>query len=319
MKRIISILLMLSMLFSTVAMAEVEETLQNGLEVSPISGITNIEKYDIKEITFSPLNTMLALKNNDSMSDEKFIQLKNIENINQIRVFIKDLNLKKEGQMDLEKKLLEDLKKLEKDSGYIDKYKLYIPKAELEFSTRSTTSPAYYGTYNNRKFRDYFSVYYESFQESSSVAKLQDWAEGGFNILLIWAPKTISLGYILLEAATRDGIKNISIDDYEYQVSDEVTRHYITIQDLNDVMGCGSNAFFVTIIDEARVNTTDLVIDYVSPAYPSVTDNLSYMEPIYCSTWYNSKSSQMLKGYNQFLADPGATANNLLGPATFDW
>lgn len=153
-----------------------------------------------------------------------------------------------------------------KNSGYIEKYQLYIPKEESKNSILSTTSPSYYGTSNNREFRHFFSVYFDSYQKTSyNDNKHKQWAKGLIDFSLIFAPKTLNIAYFALSATNRSDIISFETDNIRYDGSDEVTRHYITIQDITNTMGGGTDAFFVTIVDEARVNTTDAVIDYVSP------------------------------------------------------
>lgn len=320
MKKIISIILILTIAFSNIAMAQSDITIQNDSNESPTSLITDMSRYEVQEIKFIPLNELLSQKKNTTMSDEQYMKHWNIKNINEIKNFIKDLNLQKYGQKDLEKHLLQGIKDLETESGYIDKYQFYIPKTSSKFTVSSLTQDQYYGTYNNREFRDYFDVYNDSYQRHSYDSnKHQEWAEGLINFSLIFLPKTINLGYFALSATNRDDIITFGTESIRHDGSDEVTRHYITIQDLYNTMGAGSDEFYVTIVDEARTNTTDSVIDFASPTKPTVTDNITYMEPVYCSTWSDSKSSQMQRGYNQFISDPGAPVYNLVGRFAIPW
>jgi len=295
------------------------DKVENNFDEIPIRSISNTEEYKIEEIIFPQLDEIILTKKYDSISVEEFINIKNIENISKIKLFIKELNLEKYGQKHLEKTILEELESL-KNSGYIEKYQLYIPKEESKNSILSTTSPSYYGTSNNREFRHFFSVYFDSYQKTSyNDNKHKQWAKGLIDFSLIFAPKTLNIAYFALSATNRSDIISFETDNIRYDGSDEVTRHYITIQDITNTMGGGTDAFFVTIVDEARVNTTDAVIDYVSPTKKTVTDNISYMESVLCSTWSNSKSSQMQRGYNQWLIDPGAPVYNLVGRFSIPW
>lgn len=319
MKKIIAMLLVLLMTLSSFVMAQSSESTLENKSISPMGLIANLDNFEVKEISFITIGELLSQKTNVDMSVAQFIKIENSKNVNEIKKFVKALNLKGNGQMNLEKQILNGLNELETKSGYIEKYLFYIPKT-LPISVRSMTSPIYYGTYSNHEFREYFDVYTDAYQKHSyDTNKHQQWAEGIISFALNFAPKAITIPYTLLTLTNRNDIITFGTTSIRHDGSDEVTRHYITIKDLYNIMGAGSSEFYVTIVDEARTNTTDSVIDFASPTKQTVVDNISYMEPIYCSTWSNSKSSQMVRGYNQFYYDPGVPAYNLVGRFSIPW
>ena len=316
--KVISMLVMITILFASFSFASEEVSILDDIQITPMELISEKDNFDKKIIVFDSLNSILANKNNE-MNDELYISLKNKENIKEVIKFVGSLELVKKGQSDLEKQIIKGIKELEINGGYIEEYVLYIPK-ETEVLLRSFTSPVYYGTYNNHQFREYFEEYVDAYQRHSyDTNKHEQWAKGIINFSLNFAPKIISIPYTLLELKNRNDIITFKTLSIRHDGSDRVTKHYITIQDLYNIIGVGSNQYYVTIIDEARVNTTDSVIDYADPSKPTVVDNISYMQSVYCSTWSNSKSSQMIRGYNQFYYDPGVPKYNLVGRFSIPW
>lgn len=272
------------------------------------SSVATIDRvlYEQKEIVFPSLNELLKANTDRQISQKDFLLEKNQENNAQIEKFIYNLDLAALGEKDLELRLIKDLDELSQSEGYIEKYELYLP-----------SSSNYYGVYNNRNFRDYYTVVWDSYQRKSyDPEKHLKWAKGLISSALNFAPKVISLPYTVLDATTRSDIITFSTDLITYNGSDEVTKHYITIEDINNVLGGG---YWTVIIDEARVNTTDIVVDYASPTKPTKTDNVSYMKSINCSTWSYTKTAQMTRGYNQFIYNPGVALTNYVGRFSIPW
>lgn len=320
MRKIIFVVVLCSLLLPNVALAQAHEASPTDSLMSPISLITNSANYDVRELSFIAIDNLIAIKKNTEMSAEQVIQSENIKNLTEIRQFIKNLNLKDLGQGHLELILLEELKDLETKSGYIERYRFYSPKTNMELTVSSVSSPTYYGTYSNHEFRNFFSVYTDAYQRHSYDSnKHQQWAQGIIDFALIFAPVQISIPYWALSLANRNDIITFRTESIRHDGSDEVTRHYITIQDIYNIMRAGSNQYYVTIVDEARVNTTDAVIDFASPTKQTAVDNISFMTGVYCSTWSNSTISQMVRGYNQFYYDPGAPTYNLVGRFSIPW
>lgn len=308
MKKILSLLLVFTLMTSTIAMADVKTYEMSNTHA--MHQIIDKSLYDVKEISFTSLEDLKTQNRAMSMDENAYIKKMNTENIEKIQLFIKDMNLSKVGETNLEKVLLNELDGLKMESGYIDKYQFYSPK----FTSVNSRSASYYGTYNNREFRDYFSVYNDSYEKDSyNESKHERWAKGLVDLGLVFAPKSINLSYLVLSAATRSDIKTYGSDHIRYDGSDEVTRHYITIEDIYNSVGAGSGEFYVAIVDEARTNTTDIVVDYVAPGHPTTAENICCNKSVECSTWSKSKSSQMRRGYNQFIQDPGSADFNLVG------
>ncbi len=193
--------------------------------------------------------------------------------------------------------MIRKLKKLDNKDSYISDYTLYIPP-----------HTNYYGMYKNRRFRDYFVVYIDTYKVyTKNENKQRNWAKGLVDILMCFSSPILSVPYTILSNMERERVISISGDKFVYKVSEEVTEHQIFIEDI-------ANATYVpAFLEEARVSSCFLHIYFANHASWDIVKKVMYMKPTYPKSWGHSKYSKMKRAYERYMVYPGNPIKEVQG------
>lgn len=320
MKKVLSLVLVLVLSFSMVTGSFAAENNRLSIDEEK-KAVFNRNDYNKHEMSFQSIASIKdTLKT--KMPKEAKIKIAELgeKNIKEIKKQIIDLNLSAKGYNDLQKHLFDNLEKIVETGGYIDSYTIYIPKPMLNNEVESSRSGSYYGTYNSFNFKDVFVEFSDSYYKFPNESQIEKWARAAVDLALSFGPASISRAFTILSAATQENIRTYSVKESILTASDSVTEHYISIQDAYCYVGNDPNYYTTVIIDEYRINTTEMITMYDDSNVLNDNDVISYNEHVICSTWSDSKSSQMRRGYNKYVSSGGRdVSQNLVGRFSVDW
>lgn len=306
MKKIITLILVFTMLFSTVAMADNTKAKVSTNE----DNITSVEfTFDYStSLKESDTNTFKSLDNRLSL-DNNSVKIQEAQNIENVIAYIKKSDLSKLGYSDLEQHYIDELNSCYNDDAVLTGYRFEIPSevklfdtsmnpivSRSSYSASASSTGNYYGTYGGLEFRYYISVKNLNYsKEIGDSTLVQDVIKGAVNVAMCFGNLYVGIPYAILSSIPDDYTTHHS-DYIEYKIFEEISTRHIITQDVNN----NSSQYLVTALDMSKLVRIETLVVINDPRIGTKSLDVVGPKRLYTDNYFN-KTHMLSKAYYAYV------------------
>lgn len=245
MKRFVSILLIITMIFSMSA------------TVFAKSLTGNSSSHDIYKLTFDNSENTRYFNSTKAGGNDNYEKAVN---------YIKNLDLEKRGLIGLEEQFTDNIKQQLESGDKIKSIQFHIPKTIKQSNFPRNTREKYdatvdYGSYDGFKMKAAYTIVEKAWDEIklTDEEKIESWANGVVNVVAGFTKWEIWVPFTLLQA----GADNVSsFKDSKLYIWHHGWQYdrYILIQDKNKKASSNSNAYVPILHDQKYVVELDSLL-----------------------------------------------------------
>lgn len=287
-------------------------------------------KYDIHKITFSKSDKLIEDSNLDKKNTDEIKKLLNSQeekNIKEAKAEVKKLKLEQLGYYGLEEAYLNELDSLLNDDAYLEDYAIYVPKTQNSSPDTigtvylsSYSDPVYYGSYDGFSFQAAFSVYNQSYRETTSDwSKINTWIDGLINFGMNFVTGYITIPLSALEIM----FGSVTVYDgawIDVTTSEEVTSRLILIQDKYMKATPDPSNYVAVLNDMSKIVSEYAVLYPNNPYFPPSYQGQEGPQEVPSTYFYNSTIT-MEHAYNYYITSYyiGGMYQDLVPRGSIQW
>ncbi len=214
-----------------------------------------------------------------------------------------------------------------KDDAYLEDYSIYVPKTQNlstdsneTMSLASYSNPVYYGSYEGFSFQASFSVYNQSYRETTrDWSKIDTWIDGMINFGMNFVKSYISIPLSVLGIAT-GSVTVYSGAWMDITTSEEVTSRLILIQDKYMKATPNPNNYVAVLNDMSKIVSEYTVLYPNNPYFPPSYQGQKGPQEVPSTYFYNSTTT-MAHAYNYYITSYyiGGMYQDLVPMGTIQW